>query len=97
MFLLSIPIVAQVIVESNFKDFNVAPSQGSHFFQNLTSFRVGYLTVDAKRKDGFIDWAWLTNQKVKSKMKFVSHARFEIPLVVKINGQENKGIIIKPM
>jgi len=88
---------AGCIIESNFRDFNVTPSQGSHFFQNLTSFRVGYLTVDSMRKDGFIDWEWLRNQKVKSKMKFVNHVRFEIPLVVKINGQENKGIIIKPM
>ena len=62
MFLLSIPIVAQVIVESNFKDFNVAPSQGSHFFQNLTFFKVGYFTVDSKVGEGFINWNRLREQ-----------------------------------
>ncbi len=50
---------AKAIVESNFKDFDVEPSQGSHFFQNLTSFKVGYFTVNSHKGNGFIDWAWL--------------------------------------
>jgi len=87
---------AGCIVESNFRDFNVTPSQGSHFFQNLTSFRVGYITIDAKRTNDFIDWAWLRNQKIKAQLKYVTHIRLEAPIIVKINGQENKGIVIKP-
>ncbi len=87
---------AGCIVESNFRDFNVTPSQGSHFFQNLTSFRVGYMTIDSQKSDGFIDWDWLRNRKLKTQRKYVNHIRFDKPIIVKINGQENKGIIIKP-
>ncbi|MDZ7763663.1 MAG: PEP/pyruvate-binding domain-containing protein [Melioribacteraceae bacterium] len=53
---------ASAIVESSFKDLEVAPSQGSHFFQNITSFRIGYFTVNSSEKVGFIDWKWLANQ-----------------------------------
>ena len=48
---------AKVIVEAGLRDLKVTPSQGSHFFQNLTSFQVGYFTVNAD--EGFVDWAWL--------------------------------------
>ena len=47
---------ASVIVESGFKDIDVTPSQGSHFFQNITSFRIGYFTVNSSNNPGFIDW-----------------------------------------
>ncbi len=87
---------AGCIVESNFRDFNVTPSQGSHFFQNLTSFRVGYLTIDSKIKEDFVDWEWLRKQQVKTRLKYVTHLRFKNAIKVKINGQENKGIIVKP-
>ncbi len=53
---------ARVIVESGLKDIKVTPSQGSHFFQNLTSFRVGYFTVNPDDGDGFVDWDWLAAQ-----------------------------------
>src|SRR6185503_4462422 len=50
---------ARVIVECGFRDFRVTPSQGSHFFQNLTSFQVGYFTVNADVGEGFVRWDWL--------------------------------------
>ncbi len=53
---------ARVIVESGLKDIKVTPSQGSHFFQNLTSFRVGYFTVNPEEGEGFLDWDWLAAQ-----------------------------------
>ncbi len=84
------------IVESGFKDFEVEPSQGSHFFQNITSFRVGYFTVDASNKIGFIDWDWLLSQPAIEELEFTRHLRFKNPLSVKINGHKNKGIITKP-
>lgn len=87
---------ATAIVESGFKDFEVEPSQGSHFFQNITSFRVGYFTVDASHKIGFIDWDWLNAQPAVEKLEFTKHLRFNSPLSVRINGHKNKGIIIKP-
>jgi len=50
---------AQVIVEAGLRDFKVTPSQGSHFFQNLTAFNIGYFTINADDKQGLLDWAWL--------------------------------------
>ncbi|MBK7631557.1 MAG: histidine kinase [Ignavibacteriales bacterium] len=84
------------IVESGFKDFQVTPSQGSHFFQNLTSFRVGYFTVNAIDNIGFIDWDWLNAQPAIEELEFTKHLQFDEPLRVKINGHENRGIILKP-
>ncbi len=87
---------ASVIVESGFKDFQVTPSQGSHFFQNLTSFRVGYFTVNSIDHQGFIDWDWLNEQKAFEELGFTKHIRFEKPIAVRINGHENRGVILKP-
>ncbi len=87
---------ASVIVEAGFKDIDVTPSQGSHFFQNITSFRVGYFTVNATHNEGFIDWDWLFRQPAQEQLNFVRHLRFDRPIVAKINGHKNKGIILKP-
>ncbi len=87
---------ATVIVESGFKDFSVTPSQGSHFFQNITSFKIGYFTVNSTNLMGFIDWDWLLDQEPKQSMNYLHHLQFEKPITVKINGHKNVGIIIKP-
>ena len=87
---------ASVIVESGFKDINVTPSQGSHFFQNITSFRIGYFTVNSFSNMGFIDWEWLSKQSALEEMTFIRHLRFDDPLTVRINGHKNMGIIFKP-
>jgi hypothetical protein len=87
---------ASVIVESGFKDFNVTPSQGSHFFQNITSFRVGYFTVNSFSHLGYIDWDWLRQQPAAEELRFTRHLQFDEPIVAKINGRKNIGIILKP-
>ncbi|MCU7501346.1 MAG: histidine kinase, partial [Ignavibacteria bacterium] len=87
---------AHTIVESGFKDFSVTPSQGSHFFQNITSFRVGYFTVNSFEHKGFIDWEWLSCQEVHASANYTRHLRFDKPITIKINGHQNKGIILKP-
>ena len=87
---------AVAIVESGFKDFNVTPSQGSHFFQNITSFRVGYFTVDSMNSKGFIDWEWLSAQPSIQELTFTRHLRFDSPMTVRINGHKNIGVISKP-
>ncbi|MFQ5650516.1 MAG: PEP/pyruvate-binding domain-containing protein [bacterium] len=87
---------ARVIVESGFDDIEVTPSQGSHFFHNLTSFRVGYFTVTSRMPEGHIDWSWLYAQQACKRLKFTRHLRFELPLTVKMNGRKNRGIILKP-
>jgi len=87
---------ACAIVEAGFKDISVTPSQGSHFFQNITSFRIGYFTVDSLSKVGFIDWDWLRAQPSSQETGMTRHLSFKNPLEVKINGHKNIGIIVKP-
>ena len=87
---------AGVIVESGFRDFNVTPSQGSHFFQNITSFRIGYFTVNSIDKLGFINWEWLSQQKAAEETNYIRHLQFDDPINVRINGHKNKGVILKP-
>lgn len=87
---------AAAIVESGFKDFNVTPSQGSHFFQNITSFRIGYFTINPHIHQGSIDWAWLKDQPIADQYKYTKHITCNEPFIIKINGHLNKGVIIKP-
>ena len=87
---------AQVIVEAGLRDLTVTPSQGTHFFQNLTSFNVGYFTVNPETGDGVVDWAWLDAQPEASKAAHVRHIRLERPVLVLMNGKRNEGVILKP-
>jgi len=87
---------ARAIVEAGFADFRVTPSQGTHFFQNLTSFNVGYFTVNPDAGEGFVDWDWLSAQPSAAESGCVRHLRFDRPLLVKMNGKRNEGVILKP-
>jgi hypothetical protein len=87
---------ARVIVEAGFRDFRVLPSQGSHFFQNLTAFQVGYFTVNPEIDEGFVDWEWLASAAAVEEWRYVRHLRFQHPLVVRMNGRTSRGIIYKP-
>jgi len=87
---------ARVIVEAEFRDMSVDPSQGSHFFQNITSFQVGYFTVTNRARDSFVDWDWLVSVKPKKSGGFVRHLRFENPVIVRMNGHQRRGMILKP-
>jgi len=87
---------ARVIVEAGFRDLRVTPSQGTHFFQNLTSCNVGYFTVNPESGDGFIDWEWLAAQAPLEATEFVRRLRLDRPLVVKMRGQRGEGVILKP-
>lgn len=87
---------AKAIVEAEFKEFSVAPSQGSHFFQNITSFMVGYFTVNTRNAAGFLDWDWLLAQPALERLSLTRLLRFEHPLTIRMNGHQNKGIITKP-
>ena len=86
---------AKTIVETSFKDIHVEPSQGSHFFHNLTSFLIGYFTLNKDKNNSFLDWNWLRKQEKKS-IDLVNHIVLKEPLTIKINGKINKGIIFKP-
>jgi CheY-like chemotaxis protein len=87
---------ARVIVESGLEHYRIDPSQGTHFFQNLTSFRVGYFTLNPFIKDGFYDLEFLSNQAVVYEDEYIRHIRFEKPIVVMIDGKKNLGVVMKP-
>jgi len=87
---------ARVIVEAAFRDVSVAPSQGSHFFQNLTSSMTGYYTVDGHQQSGFVDWAWLHEQTTVHASGPVMHLRLAEPVVVHMDGGHGRGVIVKP-
>ncbi len=87
---------ARVIVEAGFRDFRVMPSQGSHFFQNLTAFQIGYFTVNPDAGEGSVDWEWLSQQASVDEDGCVRHLRFDAPLRVIMNSRQSQGIIFKP-
>jgi hypothetical protein len=87
---------ARVIVEAGFKDFRVTPSQGTHFFQNLTSLNIGYFTVNQEMGEGFVDWDWLADCAAVDEIGPVRHVRFDSPVMVTMNGTTQHGIIRKP-
>jgi len=87
---------ARVIVETEFRDIKVMPSQGTHFFQNLNAFQVGYFTVDTSSGRDFIDWAWLLAQPAVEEREYARRVRLNAPLKVKMNGHTSEGVICKP-
>jgi CheY-like chemotaxis protein len=87
---------ARVIVEAGFRDFRVTPSQGSHFFQNLTAFQIGYFTVNPDAGEGSVDWQWLTEQAALEEEGCVRHLQFAEPMRVVMNSRTSQGVIFKP-
>jgi len=87
---------ARVIVEAGFRDFRVTPSQGSHFFQNLTAFQIGYFTVNPDAGEGSVDWQWLSEQSSLEEDGCVRHLRFDRPLRVVMDSIQSQGIIFRP-
>ncbi|MBP8792632.1 MAG: phosphoenolpyruvate synthase [Lutibacter sp.] len=98
---LGIPVVwsqissAKIIVESGLNNFRINPSQGTHFFQNLTSFKVGYFTINPFIKDGFFDVEYLNKQEAVYEDEFLRHVVFKAPLTVIIEGKNNRAAIFK--
>ncbi|MFA7330786.1 MAG: PEP/pyruvate-binding domain-containing protein [Candidatus Delongbacteria bacterium] len=86
----------RVIVEAGFRDLIVTPSQGSHFFQNLTALGIGYFTVNPEQGQGELDWSWLLGQPAFQRGDFVRHLRLEQPISVLMNARSRAGVIIKP-
>jgi hypothetical protein len=87
---------ARVIVESGLQNYRIDPSQGTHFFQNITSFRVGYFTINPFINDGYYDVDYLNHATSVYEDDYIRHVRFDEPLIVLIDGREHKGVIIKP-
>ncbi len=87
---------ARVIVESGLDNYRIDPSQGTHFFQNLTSFRVGYFTINPFIHDGFYDVGYLDSQPALTEDEFIRHVRFDHPIRIEIDGKKNFGVVYKP-
>lgn len=87
---------ARVIVEAGFRDFRITPSQGSHFFQNLTAFQIGYFTVNPDAGEGSVDWHWLAEQPAVEEQGCVRHLQFAEPIRVVMNSRTSQGVIFKP-
>lgn len=83
---------AKVIVEATLPNMNIEPSQGSHFFHNISSFKVSYFSVRYDR-DRPIDWTWLAKQTAVAETNFVRHVRLSSPLRVKVDGRKSRGVI----
>ena len=87
---------ARVIVEAGLTNYRVDPSQGTHFFQNLTSFGVGYFTINAYMNDGLYNQEFLNAQQAVEETQFVRHVRFEQPIVIKMDGRKKIGVVMLP-
>ena len=89
---------ARVIVETDFADLEVEPSQGSHFFHNLTSFGIAYLCVARRSTEAFIDWSWLDAQPAvyEGVSGSVRHIRLAAPLRVVVDTAKGRGTIAAP-
>jgi CheY-like chemotaxis protein len=88
---------ARIIIESGLKNYRIDPSQGTHFFQNLTSFRVGYFTINPFINEGYYDVDYLNGLNAEYEDDFVRHVRFNPPLEIMIDGKNHKGVIMKPL
>jgi hypothetical protein len=87
---------ARVIVEAGLKNYHVDPSQGTHFFQNLTSFGVGYFTINTYTGDGIMQTDILDAMPAIEETQYVRHVRFEKPLKVMMDGKKQTGVVLLP-
>ncbi|MCB9500723.1 MAG: histidine kinase [Deferribacteres bacterium] len=83
----------KAIIESGIREMVIEPSQASHFFQNVSSFKIGYFTINPLNKKHFLNWKWLSAQDDQSRLDFVRHIHLQQPLNVSINGRKNDGKI----
>jgi hypothetical protein len=86
----------KVMVETALENFNIKPSQGTHFFQNMISRGIGYIDIPLHAENCFVDWKWLTKQKTIDELKFLKHIRLFAPLMIKLDGRSGQALIMKP-
>jgi DNA-binding NarL/FixJ family response regulator len=87
---------ARCIVETEMADIQVTPSQGSHFFQNITAFGIGYFTIRRTDPRSRLDQAWLDAQPAQAESAHVRHLHFETPLDVIVDGRSGIGVVMRP-
>ncbi len=100
---LGIPVIwpqisqARIIIESGLSNYRIDPSQGTHFFQNLTSFQVGYLTVNPYIHQGHYDYEYLNSLEASYEDEYVRVIHFENELAIKLDGKHSKAVVYKPI
>ncbi len=87
---------ARIIIESGLKNYRIDPSQGTHFFQNLTSFGVGYFTINPFVNEGYYDVEFLNSMPAVYEDSYIRQVRFEKPIIIMIDGKRHRGVIMKP-
>ena len=87
---------ARVIVECGLENYRVDPSQGTHFFQNLTSFGVGYFTINPFKGDGWFDEEYLNSLPAVEETEYIRHVHFDKPIIIKMDGKRGLGVVLKP-
>ena len=86
-----------MLVEIALDNYKIEPSQGTHFFQNLTSFGVGYFSINPfLQNDGLFDEEYLNSQPAVYETEYLRHVRFPSPVIIKINGKKKIGVVLKP-
>ena len=83
-------------MECGLDNFRIEPSQGTHFFQNMTSFGVGYMTVNPYAGDGVLDFETLDAMEAVEQTEYVRHVRFDSALTICIDGVKNRAVVNKP-
>ena len=87
---------AKVIVECGLENYRVDPSQGTHFFQNLTSFGVGYFTINPFKGEGWFDEDYLNQLPAVEETEYLRHVRLHAPIIIKMDGKRSLGVVMKP-
>jgi len=85
----------KVMVETAIEEFNIKPTQGTHFFQNIISKGIGYINVTLNPKESFIDWNWLDSQKAEEQLEYVRHLKLKKPLNVKLDGMSGRALVTR--
>jgi hypothetical protein len=84
---------ARLIIEMSLEKYMIDPSQGTHFFQNLTSFRVGYFTINQPHNQGRIAWDVIDKLPVIFENDFISHVRSKKPLTIMLDAKNGNGVV----
>jgi CheY-like chemotaxis protein len=87
---------ARLIVELGLENYRIEPSQGTHFFHNLTSLGAGYFTINPHLADGVFDEAWLDALPAVEETQYLRHVRLTQPATLKIDGKKSLGVMLKP-
>ncbi|MFZ2781880.1 MAG: PEP/pyruvate-binding domain-containing protein [Rectinemataceae bacterium] len=87
---------SRVIVEADLPDFSVESSLGSHFFHNVTSMNIGYLTVSSSSPGSFVDWNWIACQPVAARTEHCVWTSLDAPLDIRMDGRTGIAAVMKP-